>query len=155
MSAWPCGTVRTWGARASSDAVLVSAGCPRGGSARGTGPSALVSLQTIEVPPLPGPVPIPALLVCRRRGGDGVHTDCRWPARAERGCPRREYPPWGGGCHVGWGADAGVGQIRCSRPRGVEGWRVLGARGCHMPWAAVGGCRWIWGVRGVLGVLGR
>ena len=54
-----------------------------------------------------------------------------------------------------WCGVAVVGQIRCSRPRGVEGWRVLGARGCHMPWAAVGGCRWIWGVRGVLGVLGR
>lgn len=50
-----------------------------------------------------------------------------------------------------WCGVAVLGQIRCS----LGGVGVLGAGGCHGSWAAVGGFRRVWGVGGVLGVLGR
>jgi len=53
------------------------------------------------------------------------------------------------GCR--WCGVAVLGQIRCS----LRGVGVLGAGGCHGSWAAVEGFRSVWGVGGVLGVLGR
>lgn len=85
---------------------------PRGGSPRRSGPSAVVSLPTIEVPPLPAPVPTPAPGCPPRRGGDEGHA--RWWARSGRGRRRQGAPPSGGG-PAGWWDGAARGWRRVAR----------------------------------------